>query len=51
MNIIVAFSIFLICAVYVDNVSAWNQDDLEIFDLVEEINENFYALLKVDQVF
>ena len=26
---------------------AWDSDQLEIFDLVEEINENFYALLGV----
>lgn len=29
---------------------AWDQDDLEIFDLVEEVNENFYELLKLKQV-
>lgn len=34
----------------VDNVSAWDQDELEIFDLVEEINQNFYSILKIDQV-
>lgn len=37
-------------ALFVDNVSAWDQDELEIFDLVEEINQNFYSILKVDQV-
>lgn len=31
-------------------VSAWDNDDLEIFDLVEEINENFYKVLNVEQV-
>lgn len=36
--------------VSVDNVSAWDQEELEIFDLVEEINENFYTVLKVNQV-
>lgn len=36
--------------VSVDNVSAWDQEELEIFDLVEEINQNFYTVLKVEQV-
>ena len=29
---------------------AWDQSELEIFDLVEEINQNFYDLLGVPQV-
>ncbi|XP_063232740.1 LOW QUALITY PROTEIN: dnaJ homolog subfamily C member 1-like [Bacillus rossius redtenbacheri] len=28
---------------------SWDNDDLEIFDLVEEINTNFYSLLGVEQ--
>lgn len=29
---------------------AWNNDDLEIFDLVEEIDKNFYEVLNIKQV-
>lgn len=32
------------------SVNAWDDVDLEIFDLVEEINENFYQMLGVQQV-
>lgn len=30
--------------------SAWDNEELELFDLVEEINQNFYELFGVDQV-
>lgn len=29
---------------------AWDNDDLEIFDLVEEIDKNFYEVLGIQQV-
>ena len=28
----------------------WSQEELDLFDLVEEINENFYDVLQVSQV-
>ena len=31
-------------------VIAWDNDELELFDLVEELNQNFYEILGVDQV-
>lgn len=30
---------------------AWDNDELEVFDVVEEINQNFYDVLGVTQVF
>lgn len=30
--------------------SAWDTEELEIFDLVEEINLNFYNVLGIQQV-
>ncbi|XP_013397633.1 dnaJ homolog subfamily C member 1 [Lingula anatina] len=36
----------LLCLSY---VIAWDNEDLEVFDAVEEVNENFYELLGVDQ--
>lgn len=28
----------------------WSQEELDLFDLVEEIGENFYDLMQIDQV-
>lgn len=50
MKFVALFSLFTLLAVRVDNVSAWDQDSIEIFDLVEEINQNFYTVLKIEQV-
>lgn len=47
LDILCFLSIFLCCLV---TVQAWDQEQLEIFDLVEEINENFYTVLNVEQV-
>ncbi|KAJ6638366.1 DnaJ like subfamily C member 1 [Pseudolycoriella hygida] len=33
----------------IHNVGAWDTEELEIFDLVEEINQNFYNVLGVQQ--
>lgn len=30
--------------------SAWDNDELEVFDVVEEVNQNFYDVLGVTQV-
>ncbi|KAI5641730.1 dnaJ domain-containing protein [Phthorimaea operculella] len=30
-------------------VAAWDNDDLEVFDVVEEVNQNFYELMGVSQ--
>lgn len=50
MKAIGIFSIVVICVVHINCVNAWDQEEFEIFDLVEEINENFYSVLKVNQV-
>lgn len=50
MNLISFLSLLTLTAIYIDNVSAFDQEQLEIFDLVEEINQNFYTVLKVEQV-
>lgn len=31
-------------------VFSWTTDDFALFDLVEEVNENFYELFNVQQV-
>lgn len=32
------------------SVRAWDDDDLEVFDVVEEVNQNFYEFLGISQV-
>lgn len=47
----ILLSLFALCALKSQvAVLAWDNEDFEIFDLVEEINENFYKLLNVEQV-
>lgn len=52
MNFIGFFGVLTLFVWCVDNVSAamWDQEEFEIFDLVEEINQNFYTILNVKQV-
>ena len=33
-----------------DRCCGWDQAELDLFDLVEEVGENFYDILHVDQV-
>lgn len=30
---------------------SWEQDELDLFDLVEEVGENFYEVLNVKEVY
>ena len=32
------------------NVVSWESEDLELFDIVEEVNKNFYDVMGVSQV-
>jgi len=41
---------FLVLLHLTTDVLGWNSDDLELFDLVEEVNQNFYELLGVSEV-
>ncbi|XP_028038279.1 uncharacterized protein F54F2.9 [Bombyx mandarina] len=41
--------IFLLLLTFVLSVAAWDDDDLEVFDVVEEVNQNFYELMGVSQ--
>ena len=40
----------LLVLLTLDGVQCWDNDELEIFDLVEEVNVNFYTLLDVTEV-
>lgn len=42
------FYVFLL--VYVHTCSAWDSDQLEVFDVVDEVKENFYDLLNISKV-
>lgn len=48
MKIIVIGSLLLLASCFTP-ASAWDNDDLEIFDLVELINQNFYTVLGISQ--
>ncbi|EDW65264.1 uncharacterized protein F54F2.9 [Drosophila virilis] len=39
------FGLLLICG----SASAWHSEELEIFDLVEEVNKNFYEFMGINQ--
>ena len=39
-----------VLAVLLGVCHSWDQNELDLFDLVEEVGENFYDLLHVDQV-
>nr|CAG4641959.1 EOG090X0BHG [Eurycercus lamellatus] len=49
----ISFNIFslilLVFCLCVGSIQAWDQEELEIFDLVEELKENFYDILGVLQ--
>lgn len=42
--------VFLVVICCVQHSLCWQEEELEMFDLVEEIGENFYELLEVSQV-
>lgn len=43
-------SIFILIFCGLSSVKAWDDDDYLIFDLVEEINQNFYNFMGIKQV-
>lgn len=40
----------LLVLLSIQGALCWDQDELDLFDLVEEVEENFYELLQVEQV-
>jgi len=40
----------LLLLLSLDAVQCWDNEELEVFDLVEEVNTNFYTLLGVSEV-
>jgi len=40
----------LLFFLWLDAVQCWDNEELEIFDLVEEVSTNFYTLLGVSEV-
>ena len=50
---VISFYLFLFTAITISTISevnCWDNEDLELFDLVEEINKNFYEVLNVQSV-
>ena len=35
---------------FIPQLLAWDADDLSLFDVVEDVNKNFYELLEISQV-
>ena len=52
MSTIVVKSVLLVLAILYtpDRCHGWDQAELDLFDLVEEVGENFYDILHVEQV-
>lgn len=49
MKLVLPITILLVFVSF-NGVSAWDNEDYEIFDLVELINQNFYTLMGITQV-
>lgn len=49
MKLVIASTIVLLLSCF-SPATAWDNDDLEIFDLVELVNKNFYELMGISQV-
>lgn len=47
---VVTWSVVLLTLCSLRSAFAWDNDDLEIFDLVELINLNFYKLMGINEV-
>ncbi|KAJ8960231.1 hypothetical protein NQ318_003956 [Aromia moschata] len=39
----------LLLAYLINNVAAWDSEQLEVFDVVDEVKQNFYDLLNISQ--
>lgn len=50
MLIKVIYFIIVILFVLISESCAWDNEELEIFDVVEEVNKNFYELMGISQV-
>lgn len=44
------WKVIILFLVLIIRVRAWDNDDLEVFDVVEDVEQNFYELLGVAQV-
>ena len=40
----------VLLVIFCGQVRSWDTDELEIFDVVEEVNENFYTVMGISQV-
>lgn len=43
------FKLTILFILFID-VRCWDQDQLDVFDVVEEVNQNFYQLMNIPQV-
>lgn len=45
-----ATAVYIVMVISCTMVHGWDTEELEIFDLVEEINKNFYEFMGISQV-
>jgi len=50
MKYVAMYAKCLVLLYLTTKVVGWNNEDLELFDIVEEVNQNFYDVLGVSQV-
>lgn len=50
MLVQINWKVIILLSVIIIRVRAWDNDDLEVFDVVEDVDQNFYELLGVAQV-
>ena len=43
-------AVIMVLSIAVTPVFSWSQEELDLFDLVEEIGENFYHLMQIEEV-
>ncbi|CAH1788926.1 unnamed protein product [Owenia fusiformis] len=43
------WTIFIVIFLLISPIKAWDTDELELFDIVEEVNQNFYELMGLEQ--
>lgn len=42
--------LLLFCFPYFNHIQAWDSEQLEVFDVVDEVKDNFYEILNVTKV-
>uniref|UniRef100_A0A182QZ42 Uncharacterized protein n=1 Tax=Anopheles farauti TaxID=69004 RepID=A0A182QZ42_9DIPT len=49
LGVVVILAFFITAGIPPASAHGWGSEDMELFDLVEEVNENFYTLMNINQ--